>query len=74
MAFVAMASDGSDGPTDAAGAAVDDGSAAVMIEIGDLDRAIARADAYPLLDDTGLLLRSGPTGTNLLDLHLLAVG
>lgn len=55
--------DGTDGPTDAAGACVDgqtwQDSAA---------RALARADAYPWLDARGALIRTGPTGTNVADL------
>lgn len=59
--------DGTDGPTDAAGALVDgqtwDDSAA---------DALARADAYPWLAARGALIKSGPTGTNVADL-LLAI-
>lgn len=72
LRFLALGSDGSDGPTDAAGAVVDGASWARLKAIGDPDDALARADAYPLLDAAGLLLRTGPTGTNLCDLHLLA--
>ncbi|MEP1198887.1 glycerate kinase type-2 family protein [Tateyamaria sp.] len=55
--------DGTDGPTDAAGALVDgqtwDASGA---------DALARADAYPWLEARGALIKSGPTGTNVADL------
>jgi hydroxypyruvate reductase len=70
--FCAVGSDGGDGPTDAAGAAVDGESWAAAAERGlDPERALAGCDAYPLLDRLGLLERTGPTGTNLLDLHLI---
>lgn len=70
--FAAIASDGSDGPTDAAGAAVDGTTwAAAKVRGLDPDRALAACDAYPLLDSLALLERTGPTGTNLLDLHLI---
>ncbi|MBW2456013.1 MAG: DUF4147 domain-containing protein [Deltaproteobacteria bacterium] len=72
--FLAVGSDGGDGPTDAAGAVVDHRSWAALAEAGDPEAAMARADAYPLLDAVGALIRTGPTGTNVLDLHLLAVG
>jgi glycerate 2-kinase len=72
--FVAMGSDGSDGPTDAAGAVVDNRSWARMLSHGDPDAAIARADAYPILDAIDALIKTGPTGTNLLDMHLLWQG
>jgi glycerate-2-kinase len=71
-AFLAVGSDGSDGPTDAAGAVVDATSWKAMAHTGDPLAALDRADAHPILDAIGALIRTGPTGTNLLDLHLLA--
>lgn len=67
LAFLAVGSDGSDGPTDAAGAAVD----------GDSWHRDARAardafDAHGWLSSRGLTIATGPTGTNLTDLFLLA--
>jgi glycerate 2-kinase len=64
--------DGIDGPTDAAGAIVDDET------IGDGDEAaardaLARNDAYGFLDRTGRLLEPGYTGTNVNDLRVLVV-
>ncbi len=70
----ALATDGSDGPTDSAGAVVDSGTVARALAQGqDPAAALARHDAYPLLDATGDLLRSGPTLTNVNDLLLLLV-
>ncbi len=74
VCFLAVGSDGGDGPTDAAGAVVDHRSWAALAAVGDPEAALARADAYPLLDQIGALVRTGPTGTNVLDLHLLTVG
>jgi glycerate-2-kinase len=72
-AFAAIGSDGSDGPTDAAGGAVDGATWSSARARGlDPDAALAGNDAYPVLDAVGALVRTGPTGTNLLDLHLLA--
>jgi hydroxypyruvate reductase len=72
FAFVALGSDGTDGPTDAAGAAVDGDTVA---EAGALGRspeaALARFDAHPLLTALGATIVTGPTGTNLTDLFLL---
>lgn len=66
---IALASDGIDGPTDAAGAWVDGESVARAHALGlDPRQAAAEHDAYPLLDQLGALLRTGPTGTNLNDL------
>ena len=55
--------DGTDGPTDAAGAQVD---GTTWDESG--EQALAQANAAPWLDAKGALLRSGPTGTNVMDL------
>lgn len=62
--------DGEDGPTDAAGGIVD-GPTARAVDDLDLDGALRRNDAYPLLDRAGGLLRTGPTGTNVGDLRVI---
>ena len=67
--FLAIGSDGSDGPTDAAGAIVDNES---HNKLGRIDDALAAADAYPVLEEAGCLIKTGATGCNLLDLQLLA--
>jgi hydroxypyruvate reductase/glycerate 2-kinase len=66
--------DGEDGPTDAAGGVVDEET---------LRRAraknlcpgapLARNDAYPFLDRTGSLLKTGLTGTNVMDVRVILV-
>jgi hydroxypyruvate reductase len=67
--------DGKDGPTDAAGAIVD-GTTVVRARGSGLDplRSLAENDSYRFLERVGDLLRTGPTGTNVMDLHLLLVG
>ena len=66
---MALATDGVDGPTDAAGAVVTGETLALARAQGfDPGRALADNDSYPLLDAAGALLRSGPTGTNVSDL------
>jgi glycerate 2-kinase len=68
-ALVALASDGIDGPTDAAGALVEGETAARARALGlDVQQAAEAHDSYPLLDRLGALLRTGPTGTNLADI------
>jgi glycerate 2-kinase len=69
--LVSFATDGEDGPTDAAGAVVDEGSLARAHALG-LDPAarLDDDDAYPVFDALGDLLRIGPTGTNVCDLVL----
>ena len=67
--------DGTDGPTDAAGAVVDGETVARARALGlELEWALRRNDSYPVLDALDALLRTGPTGTNVMDLHVLLVG
>lgn len=75
IAVMALATDGTDGPTDAAGAVVDGSTVQRAHELGlDLQAALDQNDAYPLLAATGDLLRLGPTGTNVNDLLVILVG
>ncbi len=76
IALLAAGTDGTDGPTDAAGAVVDGESADQLRRSGaDPAGALARNDSYTALAglDAGGLLRSGPTGTNVMDLVLVGV-
>jgi glycerate-2-kinase len=68
-AFVALGSDGTDGPTEAAGAAVDGNS---WPADGSGEQAIARFASHDWLAPRGHTLVTGATGTNLADLYLLA--
>lgn len=69
VALLSAGSDGSDGPTDAAGAFVDGSTVARARALGfDLQDFMRRHDSYPLLDALGDLHRTGPTGTNVMDL------
>jgi hydroxypyruvate reductase len=63
--FLACASDGVDGATDAAGAAVSAADAGPEAEA-----ALRRFDAHRLLDSRGRLVHTGPTGTNVNDLWI----
>ena len=66
LRILVAGTDGTDGPTDAAGALVD----GQTWEASGAD-ALARADAYPWLDARGALVKSGPTGTNVADLMVV---
>ena len=68
-AIMSFASDGVDGPTDAAGAVVHGGLPGMARSLGlDLDAALEANNAYPVLQAVGALIHTGPTGTNLNDL------
>ena len=72
--FASVATDGNDGPTDAAGAYFDaDIVERVSSDPAGLDQALARHDAYPYLDRLGALIRTGPTNTNVCDIQVLLV-
>jgi hydroxypyruvate reductase len=67
-ALLAAGTDGRDGPTDAAGALVDSGTwGRIRDHRLDPTRALEEHDAYPALQASGDLLRTGPTGTNVGD-------
>ncbi|OHV83240.1 glycerate kinase type-2 family protein [Mesorhizobium sp. ORS 3428] len=71
-AFLSGGTDGRDGPTDAAGALVDSGSAERMRRHGCRPEAhLSNNDSYPALAASGDLLLTGPTGTNVADLQIL---
>lgn len=74
ITVAALATDGGDGPTDAAGAIVDGSTVRRAVERGwEAAAALARNDAYPLLNAAGALIRTGPSGTNVNDLMLVLV-
>jgi len=69
--LVSLATDGEDGPTDAAGAAVDGTTVLRALERGlDPDDHLRRNDSYTLFGALDDLLRPGPTGTNVCDIAL----
>lgn len=74
LAALFAGTDGNDGPTDAAGAFVDGGTAARAREAG-LDPAsfLEDNDSYTFFDRTGGLFRPGPTGTNVMDIGIILV-
>lgn len=67
--------DGTDGPTDAAGA-IADGTTLTRASNKGLDSVdhLNRNDAYPFFQDLGDLLITGPTRTNVMDVRIILVG
>jgi hydroxypyruvate reductase len=75
VALLSAGTDGTDGPTDAAGAICDGATAARARALGlDPRRHLDGNDAYPLFAALGDLVVTGPTQTNVMDLHVIAVG
>ena len=73
--FASVASDGTDGPTTAAGGIVDHFTCSRGVELGLIPLKYLRAnDSSNFLKVTGDLIVTGPTQTNLMDLQILLVG
>lgn len=73
-AIFSIGSDGTDGPTDAAGGYVDGFTKAHLTEQGiDIYRELENNNAYEALTRSGGLIITGPTGTNVNDLTVLLI-
>lgn len=75
ISLLSAGTDGTDGPTDAAGAVVDSNSIREAKASG-IDPAayLENNDSYNFFKKTGGLLTTGPTGTNVMDVQLLIIG
>lgn len=69
--ILSAGTDGTDGPTDAAGA-IADGQTCSRSTV-DAAHALAQNDSYPFFEKLGDLIVTGSTGTNVMDLHLVLV-
>lgn len=69
-----VGSDGTDGPTDAAGGLVDGETLSRLTEAGcDIEAMLRNNDAYHALQAADGLIFTGPTGTNVNDLSVLLI-
>ncbi|MEN8183035.1 MAG: DUF4147 domain-containing protein, partial [Myxococcota bacterium] len=74
VVVLAAGTDGSDGPTEAAGAFADGATAGGGMRRGlDLRDHLARNDSHGFFEKAGGLLCTGPTGTNVRDLFLARI-
>ena len=64
--------DGTDGPTDAAGA-IADGDTCMRSKV-DAKQSLAKNDSYPFFKKLEDLVITGSTGTNVMDVHVVLVG
>ena len=69
--ILSAGTDGTDGPTDAAGAMADGETCARSGT--DAAKALAENNSYPFFEALGDLVVTGSTGTNVMDLHLVLV-
>lgn len=75
VVVLSAGTDGTDGPTDAAGAIADGRTVARASEMGlSAAEGLARNDSYHFFEPLGDLIRTGPTGTNVMDVHVVMVG
>ena len=73
--LMALATDGTDGPTDAGGAVISGETVSQARALGiDPLAALESNDSYSFFQATGGMIRTGPTGTNVNDLLFLLVG
>ena len=73
-AVFSVGSDGTDGPTDAAGGYVDGKTAAVLAEQGiDIFSVLQNNDSYHCLERCDGLIKTGATGTNVNDISVLLI-
>jgi len=75
VAVLSAGTDGTDGPTDAAGAIADGRTVARARELG-LEAAayLRNNDSYHFFEALGDLVKTGPTGTNVADVRLVLIG
>jgi glycerate 2-kinase len=74
MALLSAGTDGTDGPTDAAGAFADGETCRRAAQKGISPREyLANNDSYNFFDQLGQLFKTGPTRTNVMDLMCLLV-
>ena len=75
VALFSVGSDGTDGPTDAAGGYVDGSTCDRLLAQGiRIDAVLGNNDAYRALQACGGLIFTGPTGTNVNDISVLLIG
>lgn len=68
--FLSGGTDGCDGPTDAAGGIVDNGTVDRIRQTADIDALLANNDSYQALQIAGDLLLTDATGTNVADVQI----
>ncbi len=75
VVVLSAGTDGTDGPTDAAGA-VADGTTVARALSKDMDpkQFLRNNDSYHFFEQLGDLIKTGPTNTNVMDLRIMLIG
>lgn len=75
LEVLSLATDGSDGPTDGAGATLDYQTVHSNKQFGvNIQEYLDRYDSYHYFEKTGTLVKTGPTGSNVMDLRIIRYG
>ena len=74
ISIISIGTDGTDGPTDSAGAWFNYQTYINLLKNNtDLNKFINNFDSYNLFDTLGTLIKTGPTGNNLMDLRTIII-
>ena len=74
VVILSAGTDGSDGPTDAAGAIADETTIARAQAAGlNASEFLSNNDSYNFFEKLGDLIKTGPTGTNVMDIRIVLV-
>ncbi len=74
VVVISIGTDGTDGPTDAAGGMVDSTTVKRLSQAGiEIDQILKNNDSYTALKEIGDLVITGPTGTNVNDITILLI-
>ncbi len=74
ITFLSAGTDGTDGPTDAAGAVVDGETISHARSLGmDPEEHRENNDSYHFFEKAGGLFITGPTGTNVMDIQITLI-
>jgi hydroxypyruvate reductase/glycerate 2-kinase len=74
ITMLSAGTDGTDGPTDAAGAVVNGGTIGIAKGLGlDPGKYLEENDSYNFFKKMGSLIITGPTGTNVMDIQIVVI-
>lgn len=74
ITFLSAGTDGTDGPTDAAGAVVDSFTSEIASNLQlNMEQYINNCDSYHFFQEVGGLVKTGPTQTNVMDLMVVLI-
>lgn len=74
ITIAGVGTDGTDGPTDAAGAVADGSTVKRGADLGiDINEYIKNNDSYHFFEKTGDLIKTGPTNTNVMDIRIMLI-